>query len=167
MKRCLPFLLFALLYLSQLNAQVKEPFSYLKNGSYSAKSIKQSPDPLINYTWNNPQANDSLQLYTLYPKKIIANPANSFITIHQGKLQSYIVKGKGSLMFDFGVESAGWLEFDSDDLIDSVEMSISEYNEPAIVNEGAQHPVKTKAPVKYGNTYRLELNNELYEGVRF
>jgi hypothetical protein len=70
-------------------------------------------------------------------------------------------------MFDFGVESAAWLEFDSPDLADSVEMSISEYNEPAVVNTGAQNPVKTLVPVKYGNTYRLELNKELYEGVRF
>jgi len=46
-------------------------------------------------------------------------------------------------------------------------MSISEYNEPAKVNSGPPHPVKTAVPVKYGNTYRLELNGELYEGARF
>ena len=52
-----------------------------------------------------------------------------------------LVKGSGSLRFAFGVESAAWLEFDSPDLSGSVEMSISEYNEPAIVNaEG--HPGK-------------------------
>ncbi len=65
------------------------------------------------------------------------------------------------------MESSGWVEFDSDDLVDTVEVSISEYNEPAIVNAGAQHRIKTKAPVKYGNTYRLELNDGLNEGVRF
>ena len=49
--------------------------------------------------------------------------------------------------FDFGVESAAWLEFESPDFSGAVEMSISEYNEPAIVNVGAQSPAKTKAPV--------------------
>lgn len=70
-------------------------------------------------------------------------------------------------MFDFGRVSAGWLEFDSDDLDGEIEMSISEYTEPAVLNAGAQHPHKTAVPVRYGNTYRLELNTELYEGVRY
>jgi len=48
-----------------------------------------------------------------------------------------------------------------------VEMSISEYNEPAKVMSGPAHPQKTMAPQRYGSTYRLELNRELYEGVRF
>jgi hypothetical protein len=66
------------------------------------------------------------------------------------------------------VESAAWLEFDSPDLTGTVEMSISEYDEPAIENSGGPaHRIKTLAPQRYGNTYRLELNSELYEGVRF
>ena len=100
---------------------------------------------------------------------VSALPARSFehlsaATTGQG---SVLVQGTGSLRFDFGVESAAWLEFDSPDLSGAVEMSISEYNEPAIVNAGAQTPVKTKAPVQYGHTWRLELNKELYEGLRF
>ena len=55
---------------------------------------------------------------------------------------------------DFGRESAAWLEFDSPDCPGGIEMSISEYNQPAIVNRMPLHPVKTLAPVKYGNTYR-------------
>ncbi len=70
-------------------------------------------------------------------------------------------------MLDFGQENAAWLEFDSKDMTGEVTMSISEYNEPAILNEGAQNRIKTLAPIKYGNTYRLELNDELFEGVRF
>ncbi len=54
---------------------------------------------------------------------------------------------------------AAWVEFDSPDCPGGIEMSISEYNEPG-------HD-KTKVPVKYGDTYRLELNRELYDGVRF
>ena len=144
-------------------AQVKEPYKPVHNGYYSGFAVKESPDPLITYHWNNPKATDSLELYTLQPKKITGIPNSSF---KQNKNQ-ITVSGKGSLLFDFGVESAGWMEFDSDDLVDSVEVSISEYNEPAILNAGAKHRIKTQAPVKYGNTYRLELNDFLYEGVRF
>ncbi|MBL4674873.1 MAG: hypothetical protein JKY70_01490 [Mucilaginibacter sp.] len=77
------------------------------------------------------------------------------------------ITGTGSMRFDFGQTNAGWLEFEADDMPDNVELSISEYNEPAILNQGAVHRIKTLAPVKHGNLYRLELNPELYEGVRF
>jgi len=75
----------------------------------------------------------------------------------------------GSIQMDFGQENAAWLEFDSPDLANpnAVQMSISEYNEPEITSAGGAHNVKTLAPIKYGNTYRLELNSQLYEGVRF
>lgn len=49
-------------------------------------------------------------------------------------------------MFDFGQVNAGWLAFDSDDLAEEVEMSISEYTEPAVLNAGAQHPSKRRPP---------------------
>ena len=45
-------------------------------------------------------------------------------------------------MMDFGQENAAWLEFDSIDMTGEVTMSISEYNEPAILNEGAQSRIK-------------------------
>ena len=144
-------------------AQLKEPYNPVRNGSWTAELVKESPDPLITYRWKNPKATDSLQTYILQPKKISGLPDNSF-KINKNQT---IVSGCGTLFFDFGVESAGWIEFDSDDLIDSVEVSISEYNEPAILNSGAQHRIKTRTPTKYGTTYRLELNDLLYEGVRF
>lgn len=156
-------ILICLFIFAKSSAQLKEPYQPLHGGKHSGVSVKESPDPLITYRWDHPKATDSLQIYTLKPKKVTASPERSF---KQNKDQ-ITVSGKGSILFDFGVESAGWLEFDSDDLVDSVEVSISEYNEPAILNAGAQNPVKTKAPVKYGNTYRLELNDGLYEGVRF
>jgi hypothetical protein len=70
-------------------------------------------------------------------------------------------------MFDFGQVNAAWFEFDSDNLDGEIEASISEFNEPAVFNAGSQYPKKTARPVRYGNTWRLELNKELYEGVRF
>ncbi len=151
------------IFLGRATAQLKEPYKLLHGGSYSGTEVSASPDPLIRYKWNNPKTADSLELYVLQPKKIIALPASSF---KQNK-NSITVLAKGNLFFDFGTENAGWLEFQSDDLSDSIEMSISEYNEPAIVNAGAQYPIKTKEPTKYGNTYRLQLNDNLYEGVRF
>ncbi len=146
-----------------LFAQIKEPYQPVNNGSWTGIAVKESPDPLITYRWKSPKATDSLQTYILKPKKIAGLPESSF-TITKNQTT---VSGTGTLLFDFGVESAGWIEFDSNDLVDSVEVSISEYNEPAILNAGAQHRIKTRAPIKYGNTYRLELNDFLYEGVRF
>lgn len=144
-------------------AQLREPYQALHGGDYTGPSVEQSPDPLIRYRWYNPTAQDSLQIYELPPRKITGVPASSFRITSEG----ITVLGPGDLVMDFGVESAGWLEFDSDDLSDSVMASISEYNQPAIVNQGAEHRFKTRVPTKYGHSYRLELNKELYEGVRF
>lgn len=187
-------------FLSPLDAQVTEPWRPLHGGCFSGTRVRESPDPLVSYRWDDPKAGDSLQIYTRTPVSMQGFPRSAFmssvkeggpaptIPIAAGLSEaayrggrrpagladggliaglSIAVKGTGSLRLDFGVECAGWLEFDSDDLPDSVEMSISEYNEPAIVNTGARHPIKTARPAKYGHTYRLELNEELYEGVRF
>jgi hypothetical protein len=154
------------------------PDRYLGTGTPSANrgwevrratNFSESPDPLVNYRWPAPNADDDLQLYTIWPVSVTADAAGSF-----GQLDSLItaapavvVNGAGSIRMDFGQENAGWLEIDSPDLNGSVEMSISEYNEPSVENAGPAHPHKTDVPKKYGNTYRLELNRELYEGVRF
>lgn len=148
---------------------VKELYPCLHDGEFNGPAMPESPDPLVGYRWRELSAEDGLQSYVLRPVAVSAAPARSFdnlpaATTGQGAV---VVKGAGSLRFDFGVESAAWLEFDSPDLSGSVEMSISEYNEPAIVNAGAQTPAKTKAPVRHGQTWRLELNKELYEGLRF
>lgn len=126
-----------------------------------------SPDPLINYKWPAPKATDGLERYELLPVDVNTTDKASFVTKNFKANHLISVRGKGSIRFDFGRVSAGWLEFESDDVPDSISLSVSEYNEPAVVNAGAVNPVKTKTPVKHGNTYRLELNPELYEGVRF
>lgn len=163
MRICIILLLCCLLFYSRAKAQLKEPFKPIHGGSYTGMAIKASPDPLIRYQWQDPKAADSLQLYFLQPKTISTTPLRSF---KQDK-NIITVVGKGELLFDFGTESAGWIEFESNDLQDSIEVSISEYNEPAILNAGAQNPIKTKRPQKHGNSWRLELNDNLYEGVRF
>jgi len=147
----------------------KQPYPVLNGGTFDGPAVKESPDPLVRYRWKETKADDGLQVYALRPVAVVADTKASFKNFESatGGKTDIAVMGTGSIRFDFGVESAAWLEFDSPDLSGSVELSISEYNEPAIVNSGPAHPAKTAVPVKYGNTYRLELNRELYEGVRF
>ncbi len=147
---------------------------YAQSGIYPPISAKKnltenpfSPDPLISYSWADPKASDGLESYNLQPISWKTSTPEVFKMGEFKKNNVIVVEGKGSICFDFGQTNAGWLEFESDDLMDSITMSISEYNEPAIVNSGALHPLKTMVPVKHGQTYRLELNPELYEGVRF
>lgn len=148
---------------------VKQPYPVLNGGAFDGPAVKESPDPLIGYRWKDAKAGDGLQVYSLMPVAAVAETPASFKNLLSatGAKPEINVVGTGSIRFDFGVESAAWLEFDSPDLAGNVEMSISEYNEPAKVNSGPPHPHKSGVPVKYGNTYRLELNRELYEGVRF
>jgi alpha-L-rhamnosidase len=140
---------------------IPQPYSYLSKGDFSDPVVRESPDPLVSYRWTNPKAADSLQIYLLKPKVVSTDKTESFDNLQSltGKKPDVTVKGTGSIRLDFGVENGAWVEFDSPDCPGGVEMSISEYNEPGV------H--KTKIPVKHGNTYRLELNKELYDGVRF
>lgn len=126
-----------------------------------------SPDPLFNYQWPNPADTGELEIFPLLAVSFTATNNASFNTHDFKSNNSITVNGTGSIRFDFGQTNAAWLEFDADSMPDSVTMSISEYNEPAILNAGALNRFKTLAPVRHGNTYRLELNPQLYEGVRF
>ena len=140
---------------------ISEPYPYVKHGSFSGPSVPESPDPLVSYRWDNINANDGLEIYLMKPKSVSCDNEKAFENLNSMTEDSVhiTVMGIGSIKVDFGVECAAWLEFDSPDCPGNVEMSISEFNQPAIN--------KTKVPIKYGNTYRLELNEELYEGMRF
>jgi len=141
---------------------ITEPYPILNGGAFAApRSVKESPDPLVAYQWKDPKATDGLQIYFLKPVAAVADKPEAFDNLASATADqaAITVKAAGSIRLDFGVESGAWIEFDSPDCPGEVEMGISEYNEPA--------PNKTRAAVKYGNTYRLELNKELYEGVRF
>jgi len=139
---------------------IAEPYSYV-SGKFSGPTVLDSPDPLVSFRWPNPKANDALEIYLLKPKSVSADKAKSFESLGSltGNTPNVVVKGEGSIKLDFGVECAAWIEFDSVDCPGDVEMSISEYNEPGVE--------KTKKPVKHDNTYRLELNPEFYDGLRF
>ena len=142
---------------------IDERYLYVGTGSFSGPVVALSPDPLVSYRWPNPRANDALEIYLQKPTVVSADKAVSFDNLESltGSTPNVTVKGLGSIRMDFGRENAAWLEFDSPDLTGNVEMSISEYNQPNVFLG------KTLTPKKYGNTYRLELNTEFYEGVRF
>ena len=136
-------------------------------GSFCGEKVPESPDPLVAYRWERPLASDNLEHYELHPLSIEMRTASGKTrSIRPGR--PIRIDEPCTLMLDFGQVNAGWLAFDSDDLAGEVEMSISEYTEPAVLNAGAQHPVKTAAAERQdGNTYLLRLNDELYEGVRY
>jgi hypothetical protein len=153
---------------SSLQSPIPQPYPYV-SGGFSGMPVPESPDPLVAYRWANPKATDDLEVYILNPGEVVSDSPSSFDNLQSltGKSPEVTVKGIGSIRIDFKQVNAAWLEFDSPDLKGKVEMSISEYNQPAVVNDGAQHRFKTLEPVKYGNTYRLELNDKWYEGVRY
>lgn len=149
------------------HSPVAQLYPYLNSGSFHENKIKESPDPLVNYRWDS--LDSTLQVYNLRPVALEENVKGAFQNINSGLSSNCAIEvtQPASLRIDFGVVSAAWLEFDSPDFNGEVRLSISEYNEPAIVNAGPEHPSKTAKPVRYNNTYRLELNKALYEGVRF
>ncbi len=145
----------------QAKSPISQPFAYLSGGGFSGPPNPASPDPLSNYRWREPRESDPLQIYCLKPKSWVANPSAAFSNLASltSNNPNVEVRGKGEIRLDFGVESGAWVEFDSPDCPGDIEMSISEYNEPGVF--------KTGLAKKHGNTYRLELNPELYDGVRF
>jgi hypothetical protein len=149
----------------ETNSPIAEPYPPLHGGAFTGPAVAESPDPIQQFRWTAPEVSDELQTYELRPLSVTTDPPGAFANSGSATRSDcqVTVKGPGSIRFDFGVESAAWLEFDSPDLSGEVEMSISEFNQPPRPNA----PGKTKAPVRHGNTWRLELNKEFYEGVRF
>eukprot|EP00759_Apiculatamorpha_spiralis_P052914 PhF_6_TR6056/c0_g1_i2/m.8772 len=176
-----------LLWISVVKSDSIEPYPYLNGGVNNGSKSPHNPDPIQSYIWALDKVNQT-QLQVFY----LESPVSADLLSHSHKAtfgdlsafttpnpQKMIVVTSGeyaSVRLDFGQTNAAWFEFDSPDLpLDEaaayVTMGISEYNEYGIFNVGP----KVKAPTPYkrthGNatttTYRLELNDELYEGVRF
>lgn len=148
---------------------IKEPYEYVNGGSFSGDEQKYSPDPLVSYRWDKVSADDKLQIFLMQPSSASTETPDSFTGMDTLTTDNVAVKvtGEGTIMLDFGRELAGWFEVDIPNLSGDITLGVSEYNEPAFVNSGPKSPSKTAKPVKYGDTYRLELNDELYEGARF
>lgn len=143
---------------------IAQPYEYVSGGAMTGAAVSDSPDPMVSYVWDSPKASDPLQVYVVRPvsAEIVEGSSRAF----QGYASvgretcSLRVRGQGILRIDFGVELPAWIEIDSPDLCGDVLFGVSEYNV-------FEHVGKVAAPKKYGRTYRLELNSELYEGVRY
>jgi len=127
-----------------------------------AKKVN-SPDPMFKKTWQNPDKLQDLELFNLKPVSMHCDAG-----VEQKGRDGVVATSDGDVRFDFGQVNAGWLVFRCDALPEGTKCSISEFNEPAVFNAGSQSPAKTKEPVRLEDgSYRLELNSELYEGVRY
>ncbi len=144
---------------------IAEPYPVLHGGAWSGPKVKLSPDPLVAYRWAHPRAGDGLQTYVLRPMAVSTQTPKSFSGLESvtGGHCDVTVTGTGAIRVDFGTESAAWIEFDSPDLNGSkVAMGVSEFDAPA---HEPNHAIGI--PEKVGHTYRLKLNPQYYEGVRF
>ena len=142
---------------------IQEPYEYISGGSLMGANVQDSPDPLVRYVWDNPKATDPYQIFVMLPQKAEAmeNEA-SFDGLKSVKKEKcrIRVKGTGTIRLDFGTELPAWIEIDSPDLTGEVEIGCSEHKDFSMFKKMAK-------PVQYGTTYRMELNKELYEGVRY
>jgi hypothetical protein len=141
------------------------PYQPLHDGDFTGPAVPLSPDPLVRYNWQDPRATNDLQYYLLRPVKVFTDEPEAFAGLKSASRHrcDLTVRGTGSLRFDFGVESAAWMEFDSPDMpTNGVEMGVSEFTAPAWE--------KCIAAPAYigGHTYCLKLKGKFdYNGVRF
>ena len=140
------------------------PYQPLHGGGFTGPAVPLSPDPLVRYQWPDQNTTNDLQYYLLRPVKVFTDEPGSFDGLKSAPKHhcNITVRGTGNLRFDFGVESAAWLEFDSSDMPGGVEMGISEFTAPSWENCIA-------APTRIGShTYCLKLKGKFdYNGVRF
>lgn len=144
-----------------------DPYPYLKGGAFGNRSSSISPDPMATYHWNfsslaHPQAYQVFYDTPVEATEIVpCCDGLETVVSSQDTSCNVTVRANGLLRFKFAQESASWVQFDSPDLPEGVAitMTISENRLPA--------PDETGSPKKYNQTYRLELNQELYEGVRY
>lgn len=149
--------------LTSRRSPIQQPYEYVSGGALSGPAVADSPDPLVGYVWDNPKASDPLQVFIVRPQSAVAISGDgnvSGLSTVSNENCDISVSGNCVIRFDLGAELPAWIEMDSHDLNGEVEMGISEFNVPEIIN-------KTRKPVRHGDTYRLELNPELYEGVRY
>ncbi len=145
---------------------------YLHGGSWVGGDHPFSPDPLRSYRWDDRFLKDpleALQCYALLPVAwTLEHGAVRGLESLAAPGSRLLISSAATVRLDFGIESAAWLEFETSDCDANILLGVSEYNRPAIVNAGAQNPEKTdRAQHVGGDTFRLKLNDEYYEGLRF
>ena len=150
-----------------------EPYAYLNNGSFTGPAVPLSPDPLVRYQWaSSLEDRVSLQLYDVLPVAAAltsGTPLTSFSNLESlmTTTPSVSVTGPGGFYVDIATESAAWVEIDSPDIKDAdASLLVIGFSEWAADGLGG-YPLKSSTPKRYGSTFRLETNSELYEGVRY
>lgn len=125
-------------------------------------------DPLVELGWPK-SAVLNLEEYTVdRAEKVHAVPVDAFSGTHslvRGSPKVNVVVHKpGWIRLDFGVERAAWVELQTEGLSDAstIYASVGESDSPA------PRPLPQRfTSFQPAGTYRLEVNDELYEGVRF
>eukprot|EP00934_Nitzschia_sp_Nitz4_P002203 Nitzschia sp. Nitz4//scaffold302_size22357//13327//16265//NITZ4_008560-RA/size22357-snap-gene-0.8-mRNA-1//1//CDS//3329547035//2203//frame0 len=159
-----------------------EPFAFLHDYQTNGlPSVPDSPDPLVSMTWSPSVNTSELQLYRVtQPLHLFqvedgnATPEHSLIPLFPPNgTATFVVSQNNTFLLDWGVERAAWFEVSVHQGKDSgnyaLDGSLSEYREP--------YPGKARRLVRYDAgpmsssmdavTYRLETNQELYEGIRY
>jgi hypothetical protein len=141
------------------------PYPLLHGGARTGAKVPSSPDPLVDYKWDMSSIDRfAYQTFVDQPVSALAEPAAAFSGV--GSMTSAgstaAVHAAGVITARFPQEGACWVEFESKGLAASgakMDMTISENRLP-----GEVHNLQPKA---HNGTYRLEPNNQLYEGVRY
>lgn len=147
-----------------------EPYPWLNNGSFTGKYTNASVDPLVMYQWNSQANYNSLQVLPLPPTSVLAYPVDNVQNIsslmYGYRNGSAIVSNTSTLMVDWGIEHAAWIEISLTSSLPSyitVQGVISEYNTPRPGN-----PITfTAIPKGNPNEYRLVTNPQYYDGLRY
>ncbi len=153
-----------------------EPWPALHGYTADALPARNSSlDPLVRYAWNSSVDPSVMQTFLMHPARIVgAEPAAAFEGLDTilTATPNVTVKPGGTLCLDFGLETAGWIEFQSPDLgqagaaaVRSVTVGMGEYDEPDKLKSG---PVQMADSVDtFVTCYEACGSAENYEGVRF
>ena len=167
-----------------------EPYAAVHGGSWTGKPVSPgSPDPMAGYTWASDAKGlnrSALQYYILAPIDASTSTPEPRATFRNVSSVIGVAGGAGMVVagpagaaggsvgvtFDFGVETASWLELDVTGLspgdVGKIDLASGEANQVTFV--GGYKRGAPKAYTAAGGrvaTLRLETNGELYEGMRY
>jgi hypothetical protein len=149
---------------------IPEPYPWLNGGSFGAP-VAASHDDLVAYSWPPNYAGfGALQIFAAAPAfaqaaagSSCASGLDSLVAAPFGA-GAAAMSGNCSLLLDFGVERAAWLELQLAAPLPAcaaLVASISEYNTP---RPGLAAALKAYGD---GSSLRLETNAQLYDGLRY
>ena len=180
MLRCL-ILLASYVLVALCGGSAPDPYPLLYGGSFGHK-VAASPDPLAAYTWDCNALGDARFAYQIYydaPVNATGMPVSAFTDLHSlidGSLLGARVHGNGVITLRFAAEGPSWLEFESPDLAvaqrngATISFTISENRFPGADETAVPKLYRGGIGPNNGttiDTYRLELNAQLYEGIRY